>query len=207
MQTLEQDMIAWELHKETKDWHQRQFRAWRRDTRLREKYPDFYTYLKGRRRYEVEEQKKRAGQQNYVTVKEAEMSTGKPISEEQRQAMEQIERWKTNNPVPGGTTPKSDSQTLAASHPDFPEWLNLSDPVRAACDYDFLRFVSTKERGMLPDLKASCGAEIARQLRRKVHDRQRRDLADSIAEARKDPRWEAIAERAKLTGNYPDLKA
>ncbi len=220
MRSLEQDMIAWEVHEETKDWQQQQFRAWRRDPKLRLQYPDFYTYLQGRRRYEVEKQQKsaalgspvvntsRTAHRKYLTtVKEVPMNTSKPISEEQREAMDQIERWKTNSPLAEGAAPQTEIQALARNHPAWGEWLAASDPLRAACDYDFTRFVSVKEMGMLPQLEASVGRDIAKQLHRTVIERERRELAGSIEDAKKDERWKAIAERAKRSGNYPGLMA
>ena len=75
METTKAELLHWEVTQEPDDWQQRQFRAWSHDAKLRLQFPDFYRYLEGRRRHEVQEQKKRAVQQNHVTVKEATMKT------------------------------------------------------------------------------------------------------------------------------------
>ena len=132
------------------------------------------------------------------------MKTVEP-TQEQREAMRVIQILK--NSVDAGAAVPSEIQALASTHPAWGEWLATSDPLRAACDYDFARFLSAKSMGLLPQLEASIGRDIAKQIHQTVVERERRDLARSIEDAKKDERWEAIAERAKRSGNYPGLSA
>ncbi len=217
MQSLKQDLLTWEMHEEPEGWQQQQFQAWKRDAKVRLQFPDFYRYLEERRRHEVEQQKKRAAlgsgamntsrapQANYLTtVKEAAMNTVEP-TQEQREAMRVIQILK--NSADTGAGVPSEIQALTTTHPDWHLWVEASPAIKTACENDFIRFVSVKERGMLPNLEASLARDIAKQLHKVAIERERRELAQSIKEAPQDDpqRWEAVARRIAKHPHYPAL--
>ena len=96
MEVTKAEVLHWEISEEPDDWQKKQYEVWKRDQNLRLKFLDFYSFLGERRYQEVQEQKKRAVQQNHVSAKEVPMSTSTPTSEEQREAMELIKEWNTN---------------------------------------------------------------------------------------------------------------
>ena len=101
MDTTRQDMLHWEIS-EPDGWQKEQYRAWKRDAKLRASFLDFYTFLQDRRRDKVEEKKKRTAQQ---TIKEATPMNTTKATPEQIEAMNEIVRWKTNSPLGEGAAP------------------------------------------------------------------------------------------------------
>lgn len=95
-----------------------------------------------------------------------------------------------------------------SSHPEYQEFLQLSQPVRDALRGDFQNYLFLKRRGALQGVIDTVYGQLAGAARQA--DEQARSRANKLAieeAGLRDPaRYRAVASRLARSGNYPGLK-